>query len=277
MNLKSLKEIYSVLIILVLLSSCSPYQDALKSANAGVKFKMADSLYNEGRYRKALRLMEQIVPVFRGKPQGEKLMYMYSNAYYQLEDNNLSAYQFNRFSKSYPNSDKLEEAIFKSAKSYYKLSPRHSLDQVDTDKALEELQVFINRFPNSVYLDESNALVLELRSKLERKRFEIAKQYGHTEDFKAGIAAFEIFITQFPGSPFRAEATFLRFKYAYTLGMNSFEVLVKERLDTALEYYTVFDRYYADSSFKAEADEMKAEIEERLELNKKLMNPSKNI
>ena len=51
---------------------------------------MVENLYNKGKYKKALKLMEQVVPVYRGKPQAEKLMFMYSNTYYQLEDYYLS-------------------------------------------------------------------------------------------------------------------------------------------------------------------------------------------
>ena len=85
--------------------------------------------------------MEQVVPVYRGKPQAEKLMFMYSNTYYQLEDYYLSGYQFERFIVSYPKSDSVELASYKSASSYYQLSPRYSLDQTDTYIGLEKLQV----------------------------------------------------------------------------------------------------------------------------------------
>ncbi len=33
----------------------------------------------------------------------------------------------------------------------YKLSPTYSLDQVDTYKALEKLQAFADKYPNSEY------------------------------------------------------------------------------------------------------------------------------
>ena len=86
--------------------------------------------------------MEQLVPAYRGKPQGEKLMFIYANTYYNLEDYYLSGYQFERFTQAYPQSDSVEIAAFKSAKSFYQLSPRYSLDQKDTYKGLEKLQEF---------------------------------------------------------------------------------------------------------------------------------------
>ena len=60
-------------------------------------------------------------------------------------------------------------ASFQGAKSYYELSPRHSLDQTDTDKALAKLQGFINTYPDSEYFAEANIMAKELTTKKEKK------------------------------------------------------------------------------------------------------------
>lgn len=245
--------------------SCSPYQKTLKTDDIGLKFHMADSLYNAGKYKKGLKLMEQIVPAYRGRPQAEKLMFIYSDTFYILGDYYLSGYQFERFANSYPQSEKVEEAAFKGAKSFYQLSPRYSLDQKDTYIALEKLQAFINRYPNSEYLPKANELVSELTTKLEKKEFEVAKQYHRISDFNAAIKAFDNFILDHPGSIYREEAFFLKFKAAYDLAIRSVVFRVEERLITSRGYYNAFIRNFPESKFRAEADEIKRDIENRLE------------
>jgi outer membrane protein assembly factor BamD len=89
-----------------------------------------------------------------------------------------AAYEFERFSSSYPKSPLAEEAAFYGAECYSKVSPIYSLDQVDTDKALSKIQVFVNKYPNSTFLPRANEIVKELSEKLELKAFEIAKQYS---------------------------------------------------------------------------------------------------
>ena len=113
------------------------------------KYDMAETFYEEGDFRRANRLLEQIAPKYVGKPQGERVMFFLSNSYFQRGDYNMAGYQFERFVKSYPKSDKAVEATFLGAKSYYKLSPEYSLDQTDTDKALLKLQNFINTYAES--------------------------------------------------------------------------------------------------------------------------------
>lgn len=254
------------ILLIVLVTSCSTYQKTLKSDDPALKYAMADSLFNAGKYKKALKLMEDIVPAYRGKPQAERLMYFYADTYYQLEDYYLSGYQFERFVRSYPNSDKASEAAFKGAKSYYELSPRYSLDQADTYTALSKLQGYIDSYPDSELLDEANTLVAELNAKLEYKAIEIAKQYYHRDDYKSAIEAFDNFITDFPGSEYRKEAFFFRFDSSYQLAILSFETLMAERLNEAKDHYKLFIKYFGDSDRREDADEILADLEERLEV-----------
>lgn len=255
MFLLSMKKGLLLLGVFLMLASCSEYQKVLKSDDAGKKYTLAEELYNQAivensksTLRKALRIFEQIVPQYRGKPQGEKLTFLYADTYYQLGDNQLAGYQFERFVASYPNSDKAEEATFKSAKSYYLDSPRFDLDQAETVKAIGELQKYIDKYPNGEFLDQANDYVAELRIKLEKKAYEIAKQYHHTENYKSAIVAFNNFITEYPGSPFREAAFYFRFDSAYELAINSYEVLMQERLNTAKGYYTNYNKYYPEGS-----------------------------
>ncbi|MEZ4874566.1 MAG: outer membrane protein assembly factor BamD [Flavobacteriaceae bacterium] len=250
--------------VLVFLTSCSSYQKLLRSDDVAKKYTAADSLYKMGKYKKALPLMEQIVPAYRGKPQAEPLMFRYANTFYQLEDYYLSGYQFERFVTSYPKSDSLEVAAFRSAKSYYELSPRYSLDQKDTYTALEKLQEFVDRFPNSTYRSNANVMVAELREKIEKKDFETASQYLRISDYKAAIESFENFIADHPGSKFRQDAFYGRLEASYLLAINSVPYLVKDRLSQSKKYYDSYLKYYSDGSLRPEADEISQDVEKRL-------------
>jgi len=262
---KNMKPVFLLTFISLIVLSCSPYQKALKSEDMSLKYHMADSLYNVGKFKKALKLMEQLVPSYRGKPQGEKLMYLYSDTFYQLGDHYLAGYQFDRFTSSYPNSEKAEEAAFKAAKSYYELSPRFSLDQKETYTALDKLQAFVTKYPDSEYLSDANKLVQELTEKLEEKSFKIAKQYYTISDYKAAIAALDNFLLDYPGSKYRQEAYYLRFLAAYDLAIRSIPSLVDERLDTAKQYYGMFKRYYPESEMHQDAEKILQDIDKRLQ------------
>lgn len=260
-----MKKFVYIAAMAALLSSCSEYQKALKSEDVKVKYDLAEKLYNEGNYRKANRLFEQVVPQYVGKPQGERVVYFHANSYYQTKDYYLAAYQFERFSKSYPKSDKAEEAAFLGAKSYYMLSPKFSIDQTETNTALDKLQLFINNYPDSEYIDEANELTQELRTKLEKKDFEIARQYNRIQDYKAAIKSFENFLSNYSGTVFREDAMYYKMESSYNLAVNSIYARMEERLNQTKDAYNTLKRYYPDTKYDEEAEKMMAVVEEELQ------------
>ena len=264
-----MKQIFYILLLGVILHSCSDYQKLLKSESISDKFKAGDSLYQVGKYDKANKLFAQIVPNYKGKPQAEKLMYLYSSTFFKMKDYYVAGYQFERFVSSYPKSEKKEESAFLSAKSYYMLSPVYTKDQTETIDAIEKLQEFINVFPESEYVQEANKLVGELDFKLQQKAFSIAKQYkdiapSYSKDFNAAIKSFDNFIFEFPGSILREDALFYKFDAAYEQAMNSVEYKKKSRLEQAKEYYTTFKKGYNDSKYGEDADKKAADLDEEL-------------
>lgn len=262
--LKFMKRGLYILFTAIVLVSCSDYQKTLRSDDVAEKFKMGTELYEAGKWSKAHRLLNQILPQYRGKPQAEKLTFMHAMSSYQMRDYYIASYHFDKFTDIYPQSEKAEEAAFLAAKGYYYNSPVYSKEQKETIEAIEKLQLFVNAYPNSQYLSEANKLVKELDFKLEKKAFEIAKQYDLIRDYKASIKSFNNFLLEFPGTSLRNEAMFYRFDAAYNLAILSIDELKEERLNNAIGYYNSFKKAYPNSEFLEDATRMKEELEQEL-------------
>ncbi|WP_343486086.1 outer membrane protein assembly factor BamD [Allomuricauda sp. d1] len=256
-----MRAFFPVLFSLFIVSSCNEYQKVLKNDDTKAKYDLAEKYYDAGDYKRAKRLFEQIAPKYVGKPQGERVAFFFADSYFKTDDFYLAGYQFERFVKSYPKSDKIQEASFLGAKSYYELSPRYSLDQTDTDKALSKLQVFINSYPESEYFDEANQMAQELTTKKEKKQIEIAKQFAKLGEFNypiliSAMTALDNFISENPGSIYREEAFFYKLKAATDLALNSTENKKKERLEEAISAYNVLKKSYPETTFAKDADRL---------------------
>lgn len=264
-----LRRIIPVLALALVLGSCNEYQKALKNTDVKPKYDMAQKYYEAEDYKRALRLFEQIAPKYVGKPQGERVMFFLADCYFKKENFNMAGYQFERFIKSYPKSDKVAEAAFRGAKSYYELSPEHSLDQTDTDKALAKLQGFINMYPDSEFFTEANAMAKELTTKKERKAFEIAKQFNKLGEFnydilRSAVASLDNFVADFPGSQYKEEALYLKVESTTNMAMNSSEHIKKERLENAKNAYNVLKKQFPETQFAKKADNLLKKIEKEL-------------
>ena len=163
--------------------------------------------------------------------------------------------------KNYPSSSKNEEAAFLSAYSYKLASPVSSKDPTDTNKALDAFQIFINTYPNSDKIEEANQHYKELRYKLQKKYFDIAKVYYTTADYdmrnyKAAIQAFDNLLSDYLGSEFKEEALYYRLKAAHDYVLKSTDRRKPERIQDAIEAYNKLLRNYPTTQYLEDSNEM---------------------
>ena len=253
-------------IIATLIFACSPYQKALKSEDTMVKVRMIDTLMKKEKYGKAITLFDQIKNKYRGTDSAADMALKYAEALYKDRTYILSANQYERFTTSHPRHPQRDMAAFMAAKSHYQMSEVYSKDQRDTQIALAKLQDYINVYPDGEYVEEANTLVDELRTKLDKKAYEIAKNHHlraphNRAGYTAAITSFENFIIEHPGSIYQDDAHFYLLDSQYELAINSFPELIPERLELAKKYYNTFARRFPNSEYMEDANEILEKIE----------------
>ena len=254
------------LLIALLVSSCGEYSKVLNKGTSAEQYTLASKLYKDGKYNKALPLFEKVIPAYRGKPQMERIQFMVADANYQTKNWLLAAYHFDKFTKNYPRSTKREEALFQSAHSYYKAIPRSSLDQSDTNKAIEAFQRFIDTYPSSDRIAQANKYVKEMQLRLEKKAYDIAYQYYHTENYKAAIVAFDNFLSDNLGTSFKEDALFYKSKAAHDLALNSVLSKKEARIQAAIKAIDRFERNFKNSNYTKEAERLRKDLNNELQL-----------
>jgi outer membrane protein assembly factor BamD len=264
--MQKIKNLACLLMFSLALFSCGEYQKVLNKGTTEEQYKMAIKLYESNKFSKALRLFEKITPAYRGKPQMERIQFMVAQANFNEKNHSISGYYFDRFVKNYPKSSKKEEAAFLSAYSYKLASPVFSLDATDTNKALEAFQGFIDTYPDSDKIPEANKHYKELRYKLQKKYFEIAKTYYRTSDYdlrnyKAAIQALDNLLADYLGSEFKEEALYYRLKAAHDFELKSTDRRKTDRITDAIEAYEKLKRSFPESKYMEDANKMLATMQ----------------
>ena len=149
------------------------------------------------------------------------------------------------------------------------LSPEYSLDQANTIEAMDKLQIFIDNYPNSSFLSEANGYVQELQTKLEKKDFEIAKQYHTIRDYRAAIRALDNFIIGFPGTPFREDALYYKFLSAYEIATNSIASKKLSRLNDLKTIQETLLRYYPETLYLDDLEKKMKRVNKEITLLEK--------
>jgi len=243
-----------VIVGVMILASCTGYNRLLKSTDFELKYEKAVKYYNAGDYNKALPLLEELITIYKGTSKGEKVYYYYAYTNYALGDYILAGYHFGNFAKTFPTSDKAEECAYMYAYCYYLDSPDYNLDQTNTYKAIDQLQLFINKYPASDSLQRCNQLIDNLHEKLERKSYETAKLYYNLSDYKAAIQSMTDVMKDYPDSKYSEELSFLIVKSNYLLAEKSIESKKKERFSNTVNAYHNFVENFPDTKYSKEAE-----------------------
>lgn len=273
-NMRHILMFAGLLVLSTAVGCKSKFEKLRTSSNIALKYQEAIKYYENKKYSKAQVLFEDLSQRFRGQAEAEDLTFYSAYTSYRLKDYTTARYHFGQFASNYPNSARAEEARYMSAYCYYLESPRYSLDQEYTFRAIEALQLFINLYPESERVQVAEGHIAELRDRLEKKAFLNAKLYldmGLMDDYRAAVVAFDSALRDYPDSKYAEEMEFLSIKAQYLYGINSTVRRQQERLEEALDLYTRFNANYPESKFMAEAAELKNQAESKIEDAKKKM------
>jgi outer membrane protein assembly factor BamD len=238
-----------IFIFIVFSSSCGKYQKILKSTDYEYKYNQAVLYYENDDYNRAMPLFKELSTIFKGTSKIQEVDYYYAYCNYAIGDNLIAAYLFRNYTINFPNNKYTEECAYMSAYCFYEEAPVYSLDATNTYIAINELQNFVDIYPESSRIEECNKLIDELRSRLSLKAFENAKQYFITSNYKAAIIALDNVLIDYPSFNNREEVHYLIIKSSYLLAINSISTKVQERLKETIESYLHFKDNYPNSKY----------------------------
>jgi outer membrane protein assembly factor BamD len=241
------------ILFLAVITSCNSYSKLLKSDDPHAKLEAAMDYYESESYYRTLQLLESVSPFFRGRPEQEKIYYYYAYAHYHQGEYIVAAFHFANLAKTLPNSQYAEESQYMSAYCKYLHSPDFFLDQTFTKEAIQEMQLFINKFPKSERIALANQMIDEMRAKMELKSFENAKMYVQIEEYQAAVVALGNVIKDFPGTKYTEEAMFLKIKAWHLYANGSIAAKQAERYEEVKTAYKNFVNDFPESQFKNEA------------------------
>lgn len=253
-NFMIFKKSYIILLLFALVACNKKYNDSLKSNSVEAQTQKADEYYNKKKYDKAIPIYELLLTVLKGQKSVEEIYYKYAKAQYLNGSYELAAFYLKSFYTTYYNSKYAEETSFLEALSYYKQSPRYSLEQVNTQKAISIFQQFIDKYPKSEYMQEANSKMDELRGKLRKKAYEAAYLYYKIGQYNAASVAFKNFMNEFPEYEDVEKIDYLILKSLYRYAEQSYKFKKSERYKEEMKAFESFKSKYPNSKYLAELE-----------------------
>lgn len=252
--------------VLVLLMSCKTEQQlAMQSADKDFILKVANERFEKKKWQDALALYERLSNLVAGTDDAPNVVFNSAYANYYDRNYKLAGYQFKNFSVSFPQDPRREEAAYMSALCYYNGSLDYNLDQSSTESAINELQDFLNNYPDSERSKNIDQLVDELSYKLEFKAYENARQYHKMGDYKAANIAFDNVLSDYPSTKLRPKIYDYIMKSRYELAKNSVYDLKKDRIENALAFTRQVEKELPDTEYAKTALDLRTKLQQEKE------------
>lgn len=247
---------------LLFITACSDYNHIVKGDDYQAKFKLGNELYDRGQELRAVPLYEQVYQRMPKTSEGEVSYYRLGKAFFVEEDWFMAGYYLGSFSVKFPYSTKCEETQFLSAICAVQSSPEASLDQTDTELALNDLQLFVQQYPNSTRIDTCNKIMNRLRFKLQTKEVLNVRLYSKTENYRAAVVSSQAFLENYPISVYREEVFMILVKNSYHLAVNSIDSKKRERRDQAIDRINNFLAEFPNSEYLREFESYSLRLQE---------------
>ncbi len=258
-----LKSIFITLFILSL-SSCGKFRSIERSEDWRVKYDAALNYYEKKDYYHSSILFEQIQPIVRGLPEGEKVEFYLGYCRYYEKTYLLASNQFRVFYETYGRSQLAIEARFMYAYSLYVSSPDFNLDQKSSIEAMAAMQNFINLYPSSTFKDKAIEVIASCQEKLERKGFEDVNLYLKLKQYKAAIVSMDGFKKNFPDSHYLEQLLYLKIVAQHKLADQSILSKQLERYNLTLESYRELVDSFPNSSYLKQAEKLYSDSLEKV-------------
>ncbi|GAB4494193.1 MAG: outer membrane protein assembly factor BamD [Saprospiraceae bacterium] len=251
--------------LLFWVSACkSEYERVRVSGNPELILTKAFEYYEKEEYQRAQSLFELVLSNVRGTEKAERANFNYAYTHYHMKEYLLAAFYFRNFANTFINSQFREEAAFMSAYCNYKMSPVYRLDQTNTQKAIEEFQLFVNLFPKSPRVQECNNLIDEMRSKLEEKAFSEGELYFDLRQYQSAVISFDNLLRDYPESPDAERVRYLIAKSSFALSENSVVEKKNERYNETITRCNDFLEKYPQSKYAKEIRDIRKKSEQAI-------------
>lgn len=251
-----MKKLSLLLLFVIILASCRSQQLIRPGDTLQVAYAKAYSLYDEEKWDDAISAFETVISIGRGTDIGRDSQYYLAESYYNNRQYLIAASEYERYATSFPNDPRLEEVNYKTALSYYQLSPRYNVDQTHTNRALERFRLFMARHPNSDLVEDAGNKVEELQEKLARKHYESAEFYMRTKRYRAAATYYDIVIDRFPGTTWAEQALVDQIDAYIQYADNSVQARQEERYQLALESYEKYVQLFPRGSNRSRAEDL---------------------
>ena len=257
-----MKSSYYLLLPIVILTSLTVMMGCSKKVrieemNPDEAFRYLKGVYDKDDYLSAANGFDFYTLNYSGSSLVDSAQFMLGMSHLKLKEYLLAANAFEELYRRFPRSPLVPDAMYMIGDCYWRLSPKYSLDQEYTNKALDALQAFIDYFPDyTERVREAQDLIEACREKLAHKEYANGVIYLKMKDYGAAVIYFQSVVDMYYDTDWAPRS-------AYNLGVS---YASNEMFEEAEEAYRIYIVKYPDHPLRSKAESSLKDIHRKIEV-----------
>ena len=241
------KNIIITLLAAATLTSCGEYNKLLKSTDYEYKYEAAKNYFAKGQYNRSATLLNELITILKGTDKAEESLYMLGMSYYNQKDYQTAAQTFITY--------------FNAGKALFLDTPEPRLDQSSTYQAIQQLQMFMEYFPNSTKKQEAQDMIFALQDKLVLKELYSARLYYNLgnylgNNYESCVITAQNALKDYPYTDYREELSILVLRARHEMAIYSVEDKKMDRYRETIDEYYAFKNEFPESKYLKEAEKI---------------------
>ena len=210
------------------------------------RFNKAMKFFDKGKYSRARDEFDYIIMTDPGSKLASESQFYKGESLFQMKEYDEAWVTFERYVRFANDINKIEKARYRICKSAILSSNSYQRDQKETIRALDQLQMFIEDFPTSKLIPDSEQAIEDLRLKLAQKDYEIGRLYLKLEEYESALIYFRYVLNNYYDTDFADDA---RIGIIFTHILNDNRQGAKNYLNSEVGRFLSSEKYREAETF----------------------------
>ena len=177
------------IIITVLSVNCSNKSIQIEE-DLTPNFNKAMFYFEKGKHTRARDEFNYIIMTDPGSKLANESQYYKGESLFQMKEYDEAWIIFDRYVRFSNNIVQIEKSRYRICECAIYLTNSYQRDQKQTHKALDQLQMFLEDFPQSEWVQDVENSIVQLRVKLAEKDYEVGRLYLKLEEYESALIYF---------------------------------------------------------------------------------------
>ena len=211
-------------------------------------FQKAINYFEKKKYSRARDEFDYIIKSDSGSKLANEAQFYKGECLFEIKEYDEAWSSYDRYIRFSNDLIKIEKSRYRICECAILSSNSYQRDQEKTKQALEQLQMFIEDFPQSEFIKDAEESIKKLRYKLAKKEYEVARLYLKLEEYESAIIYFRSVLNNYYDTEFSDEA---RIGIIFTHILNDNRKGAKRYLDSEKNRFLKLEKYnFASTLFE---------------------------